>query len=70
MRLFNLCEYKYHLFWERLISFTFTIKTGHQLVGDSVTITLVYPKILMYYNADFSYLSQNIQSGDPDDIPF
>ena len=71
MRLFNLCEYKYHLIWEHLISFTFTIKTGHKLVGDSVTITLVYPKILMYYNADFSYLWQNNNNGiDTDDIPF
>ena len=71
MQLFNLCEYEYCLIWQHLISFTFTIRTGHKLVGDSVKIALVYPKILMYQNADFSYLWDNYKkSGDPDDIPF
>lgn len=71
MQLFNLCEYKYHLIWEHLISFTFTIRTGHKLVGDSITIRLFYPKILMYYNSDFFYLWDDYKkSGDQDDIPF
>ena len=70
MQLFNLCEYQYCLIWEHLISFSFTLRTGHQLVGNGVTITLVCPRIVMYQNSDFSYLWQNSRSGDPDDVPF
>lgn len=71
MHLFNLCELKYVLYWEHLISFAFTIRTGRKLVGNSITVKLVYPKIVRYQNPDFSYLWDDYKkSGDSDDIPF
>ena len=69
MKLFNLVEFEYVLYWEHLISFSFTIKTGHQLVGNSVTITLSYPKIVRHFT-DIPYLWDDKKTADPDDIPF